>query len=561
MPDVKIEVLGAGGEVGRSCFLISCFDRSLLIDTGVHMSPVHPSDRIPTIPSNIDVSAIIVTHYHLDHIGALPYLRQISGSESIKSCDVYMTSPTCLLAPNVLSDYCRSGPNSDLYTPNHVSRCFEKVQLMPLDSEVFPISNCDLSVSAFHSGHVLGGVGLVLKYRGATVVYTGDFSVIPDSLLRPIEVPQMRIPRGGVDVIISEATHATRKVDRSISESEKAFCKRVEAALGRGGTVLIPVFAVGRTQELASVIRNHLGPRPKLYTTSESGIKASVISQSLARSWTRSGDSTAINDLDVLLLRDTDGLPTGPCVIFTSPAMLEGGTSLNLFKQLCGDSSNLVVLTGYCNKDTVGNSVILFASRRVPQREIVIHGEKVIVRCECYYEPFSNHSDSPGIESVIRRFVPHNIVLVHGDKARMEKFSEKVKETWAQQVDIMIPNNGAVLGYQINKVCKDFPDPLKRLKIRRTVNNSQIGLMEVSETLSKVHKDLQLGSSTDGIQVRKGDWSLELKRDQSTTCFDYTAGLCYQSAEWVVYNPLLARVKDSISSISSDNFSISECSD
>ena len=561
MSHVSVQVLGAGGEVGRSCFVVTIDDVSILVDTGVHLAS-SCSDRVPSIPMEARISAVVITHYHLDHIGALPYLMEVIGSKSLHDCPIYMTVPTSLLAPPILIDYCRSGPNSDLYTPNHVVRCFQRVKTLSLNSETFPIENKQFSITAFHSGHVLGGVGLLINHKGRTVVYTGDFSVVEDSLLRPINIPQLALPVGGTDLVISESTHATRTADRSISVSERELTDRVAAALKRNGKVLIPIFAVGRTQEIASIIRSHLGSEPRLYTTSASGKKASVITQSIARSWSAKTDDIEVGDLDVKLLTDLTNLPSEPCVIFSSPAMLEGGVSLELFLRLCTNTRNLILLTGYCSPGSVGNSVILFASKRIPNRHIIVHGESINVNCECAYIPFSNHSDSPGIESVVRRFVPRNVILVHGERAKMESFTNKIKKTWAVDVNISIPENGNMVEYAQNDERKHRTDRSCPVTIRRKIPVGDPDLDKIMGVLSNSNEHIGITAVNDQIIVLAGSISVRVSLivSESAVLVEYVSDSRMQSAEWVIYSQLFLWVKNALSSMREDNFSISECS-
>jgi len=562
MPHISVTVLGAGGEVGRSCFLVRFGLDCVLVDTGVHLTPSAPVERIPSIPSDCQLAAIIVTHYHLDHVGALPYLLGVSNSTSLSLCNVFMTTPTSLLAPPVLMDYCRNGPNSDLYTPNHVMRCFEKVRTLPLNTETFLTKDRRLSVTAFHSGHVLGGVGLLFKDSVSSLVYTGDFSVLQDALLRPLQVPHLSIPNAGVDVIISEATHATRIAERPISASEKELCTRIASTLNRNGKVLIPIFAVGRTQEIASIIRHHLGYEPELYTTSVSGRKASIITQSVARSWNVCRDNTQVEDLNVKFLNDVKNIPSGACVIFSSPAMIEGGTSLDIFLIMCENPNNLVVLTGYCSKDTVGNSVILFASRRGSSREIVVHGKSVKVQCECAYVPFSNHSDSPGIESVIRRFVPRNAILVHGDKMKMETLSKKVNQTWAGNVNISIPDNGAIIAYDSSDRSTVPPDRSRPVTIRRKIVTRCVDYEQVLDCILKSGSDFETSTIGDRLIIRREGRSvwLSMRPHSPEVILEYFSDARDRPAEWVTHNQLVMKVKKALSSICVDDFSISECS-
>jgi len=562
MPErISIHVLGAGCEVGRSCFVITIAGKSILVDAGVHMNPSSPEDRIPIIPDDIRIHAVFITHYHLDHIGALPYLTEVVEKGPLRMCDnIYMTAPTALLAPPIMIDYCKGGSNTDIYLPNHVHRLFDKVKLMPLNHPI-RLEGCNsFVVTPFYVGHVLGGVGLLIQYRGVSVVYTGDFSVAQDSLLRPINVPVMSPPRGGVDVVISEATHATTVNSRTISSIEHELCERIRNTLGRGGKVLVPIFAVGRTQELAAIIRRRLGYKVKLFTTSGSGQRACTITTTLMRSWSSWEQNTDQGDLRVSFLPEDSPFPDEPCVVFSSPAMIEGGSSLRLFQEICGDWRNLVVLTGYCSRETVGNSVILFASRNVRKREIEIHGKRVKVNCECLYTPFSNHTDSVGIESVIRQLVPRNLVLIHGEKSKMEAFKARLEGFWGHDVRIDIPRNYEVLTYDIAPML-DVSVSSRPISIRRRIKSSwRIN----KESANIIHQKV------DRCETMEDDGTLIVSRSRETVrvvtvdgqeiVAEYMSLSPRGLSEWAAYNSIFSDLSDLFERGTDDNYSISECS-
>jgi integrator complex subunit 11 len=439
---IVVRTLGSGSEVGRSCFLVSIEDTSVLIDAGVHLSPSSVGERVPVLPPDVSVSGVFISHYHMDHVGALPYLTQLARSISDET-DIFMTSPTKSLSPLVCVDYSR-GPNGDLYVPNHVHRCFDAVGIKTIGcgEELSLSRNREFRIRVVYAGHVIGGVMLFFSYRGITLVYTGDFSVCKsDSLLHPIRVPAQFIPREGVDVVISEATRTYADPQRRISP-ETEVCNHIRKALLRGGRVLIPIFAVGRTQEFAIMIRNHLGSDVSLFTTSPAGQRASVLTASFHRQWIR--EECVPSDLNVRVLCETDIFPPNS-IVFASPAMLEGGSSLRLFSGICGDSKSLVLFTGSCNKGTVGNRLCLFASRRWMKEKVVnIGNQDKEVKCECVLIPFTNHTDGNGIVSTLRQLRPRRaLMLVHGQRQRMEEFKELIRKEKVidPESEIVIPFN------------------------------------------------------------------------------------------------------------------------
>jgi integrator complex subunit 11 len=565
---VKVVTLGAGSEVGRSCFIIGIDDANILVDTGVHLEPKSPEDRVPNIPKHLQIDAVFVTHYHLDHIGALPYLRQVQRSINA-DCEVYMTSPTRILSPALLTDFCR-GPGRDLFCSNHVNQCFmdEKIRVIGCNEVVNLESRRGFSVTAAYAGHVIGGVLLVIKYKGVCVVYTGDFSVLPDSLLKPIQIPPFVIPTRGVDVVITETTHATTvtPVSSSINDIEKNICSRIKRALSRGGRVLVPMFAVGRTQEFATMIRRHLGQNIPLYTSSPGGHKACVLTTSVLRQWTRDSENT--ESLDVRFLADSDVVPD-KCVIFASPAMIEGGSSLKLFLDMCGDDRNLVILTGYCNKGTVGNSVILFASRKVDRRQISVHGRAVQVRCECFYSPFSGHTDSVGIIRVLKELRPRvATVLVHGQRDKMERFRSTLLNDGlvGNGVSVDIPVNYQSLEYRIAAFQEGIKWKSKKVNVsKRFARPSGFSLTEARDSMSDGLPECSFDIVENVMIACDQNISVSIRLEKEYVVFQWESEYG-RGPEWLTRQPLVDSFMYVISQMKSstdipDQFSISDCSD
>jgi Beta-Casp domain/Zn-dependent metallo-hydrolase RNA specificity domain len=125
----------------------------------------------------------------------------------------------------------------------------------------------------------------------------------------------------------------------------------------------------------------------------------------------------------------------GPMVVFATPGMLHAGLSLEIFKNWCGDEKNLVIFPGYCVAGTIGNKVISGQKRIEIDRKTVVH-----VKCEIAYLSFSAHVDAKGIMQLIRQTKPRNVVLVHGEKRKMQILKERVGKEF--ELPCFNPANG-----------------------------------------------------------------------------------------------------------------------
>ena len=451
---VKVEftALGAGQEVGRSCLLLTIDNVTVMLDCGAHPTRKE-DDRVPDmtrVPK--DLKAILITHYHLDHAAGLPYVTEIDGN--FANVEVIMTLPTKVLAPLVLQDYSRGG-NQDLYLPIHIERSFSKARVVHLHERFTLRDVPDMHVTTFYAGHVLGGVMLLIEYKGVSVLYTGDYSAEPDAQLAGAYIPKDLLPSNGVDLIITESTYATA-VRTDPKRRALDLCKSVQNCVDAGGIVLLPVFAVGRAQELATLVRSGVKGDYEIYTTNESSLRAFHYSH-LFKSWClNQGEGIVIPS--VQLLSDINSL-RGPAVVLASPSMLESGSSLSVFNSLCEDSKNLCLLTGYCFPGTVGNRLIYYHSKRtrIGERSVDILGKRKVVSCAVDYIPFTGHTDVVGIKQVLDEVNARNIILVHGENDKMQRLAIDLRKKHA--VDVQVPANFETISYSFPGVEQYNLDP------------------------------------------------------------------------------------------------------
>jgi integrator complex subunit 11 len=266
--EITVLPLGAGLDVGRSCILVTLGKDTVMLDCGMHVG-FKDHRRFPDFSSLLKegklenkITCVLVTHFHLDHCGALPYL---TGKVGYKG-PIVMTPPTRAICPVLLEDYRKVMSDrygaKDMYSSAMIAQCMQQVKTVNLHQ---PIRIGGLEITPYYAGHVLGAVAFEIRAtdfvgsetsskttysRGSrSVVYTGDFNMIPDRHLGCAELPANLKP----DLLISESTYATT-VRGSKKKREQAFLHAVEEAVARGGKVLIPVFAVGRIQELALLL-------------------------------------------------------------------------------------------------------------------------------------------------------------------------------------------------------------------------------------------------------------------------------------------------------------------
>uniref|UniRef100_A0A8C3IF19 Integrator complex subunit 11 n=1 Tax=Chrysemys picta bellii TaxID=8478 RepID=A0A8C3IF19_CHRPI len=244
MPEIKVTPLGAGQDVGRSCILVSIAGKNVMLDCGMHMG-YNDDRRFPDfsyITQNGRLTdfldCVIISHFHLDHCGALPYFSEMVGYDG----PIYMTHPTKAICPILLEDYRKitvdKKGETNFFTSQMIKDCMKKVVAVHLHQTIQV--DDELEIKAYYAGHVLGAAMFQIKVGSESVVYTGDYNMTPDRHLGAAWIDKCR-----PDLLISESTYATTIRDSKRCR-ERDFLKKVHESVERGGKVLIPVFALGR---------------------------------------------------------------------------------------------------------------------------------------------------------------------------------------------------------------------------------------------------------------------------------------------------------------------------
>uniref|UniRef100_A0A7E4W0U2 Integrator complex subunit 11 n=1 Tax=Panagrellus redivivus TaxID=6233 RepID=A0A7E4W0U2_PANRE len=440
-PYIDVIPLGAGQDVGRSCILININKHVIMLDCGMHMG-YSDDRRFPdfnqiNIGSNLTrhIDCVIISHFHLDHCGSLPFFTEMIGYDG----PVYMTYPTKSIAPVLLEDYRKIQVeykgDSNFFTTAMIKACMRKC--IPIDLEQVVDVLPDLKIQPFYAGHVLGAAMFLITSGGHSVLYTGDYNMTPDRHLGAAHVSPGLKP----DLLISESTYASTIRDCKRAR-ERDFLKKVHEAVKNGGKVLIPVFALGRAQELCILLESYWD-RLKLdipiFISAGLAEKANQYYR-LFINWTNENIKNTFSErnmFDFKHIRPFDNKTAespGPMVLFSTPGMLHGGQSLQVFKKWCEDEKNMIIMPGYCVAGTVGSRVV------AGEKRIQIDDRTYDIKLQVQYMSFSAHADAKGITQLIRQVEPRNVMFVHGENAKMEFLKARVEKEF--HINVYKPANG-----------------------------------------------------------------------------------------------------------------------
>ncbi len=425
--------LGAAREVGRSAILVNTNESTVLLDSGISVGGKNPFPRFDHPAFRLDdLDAIVVTHAHLDHSGALPLLFKYGYRGP-----VYLTKPTRDLIMLLLYDYLNLSQKMGI-TPFFSWR--DVVNLMnhmiTLDyGETVDISP-DIKLTLYNAGHILGSSLAHLNIESAryNILYTGDFRYRDTKLL---DRAMRRFPR--VEALIMECTYCGESdVLPSLKEAEDYLFSIIRETTEKGGKVLIPALAVGRAQELmlsmVDGFKRGEVPDVPIYLDGMIYDSTAIHSaypdylSSYVRNRVFKEDKDPFTDPHFNFIGGPDERPDvttgGPAVIIAPSGMLTGGPSIEYLRLMAPNESNSIALVSYQAEGTLGRRIREGAKEiRVPDEE----GEPITikVRARVYVvEGFSAHADKVQLLTYLNTIEPrpHRVFLVHGEESKIRSF-------------------------------------------------------------------------------------------------------------------------------------------
>ena len=355
---MKISFLGGANEVGASCTLIEIEGSRIQVDAGIRQN-VKPDERLPDLDKVGMPDAFLLTHAHTDHTGALPGLV----SRLPANVKGYCTPATKPITRVLLEDTKKQLGDEEqeaekpLFTHGEIDTALQYLEFMETVRWREPKQICDgVTATWFRAGHILGAAMILIEGKRESILITGDVSVTDQKTIQKT-IPGMSmldLPKR-VDVMMMESTYGDRQ-HKDRAEEERRLVSDVARVIEAGGKVLIPVFAIGRSQEVILILKDAMqrGEIPKFpvwvdgMVTDVNDIYArSCFADELLLSLkdeAERGEALFYSDAirKVLSQDERDRiLAEPPCCIVASSGMLIGGRSKgNYAKHLAGDPKN-----------------------------------------------------------------------------------------------------------------------------------------------------------------------------------------------------------------------------
>jgi putative mRNA 3-end processing factor len=399
--NMRFTFLGGAMEVGKSSVLLETEGLRLIFDSGIKLT------EPPTCPTPVEeVNAAFISHAHLDHCGNLPALHRENRMP------IYGTPATFELSHMIQYDTIKIDKLKGYplkFTDKDITRMIEG-EIHSQFSKEYRFHN-KINFSFYDAGHIPGSAGILVESEGRSAFYTGDTHATGTRLMREAEYPEHS------DVVISESTYGNR-THPPRKDVEKKLLDEVDEVLDRNGTVLMPVFAIGRTQEMLLLLKDCEWP---VYLDGMARKASQIIlkHQDTIKSYDQLQEAVD-NTIWVKDSRQRKRITKEPCVIVTTAGMLEGGPVLDYLSHLHGDSNSNIILTGYQVEDTNGH--ILVEKGYVYDE---LSGRKFQVDMNVSQYDFSAHSDRDELVKSITAMNPEDIFLMHGDPESIDELKEQ----------------------------------------------------------------------------------------------------------------------------------------
>ena len=457
MSEISITFLGATETVTGSRFLVKAGDEQILVDCGLYQGSkeIQAKNREPFPVDATTIKAILLTHAHLDHSGYIPLLVRQGFTGKIMTTK--FTEP--LLAV-VLRDSAKlqeedayfaakkgysSHKNPEpLYRVVDVEEALNYVHSVPYRRQ-FEIGK-NFTATYFPSGHILGSAFLLLTIGDKNVLFTSDMGRSNHPLLSPPDAP----PNLPLTAVVTESTYGDRVHESPSGE----FAREINAAINRGGSVVIPAFAIDRTEvilmALRSLIDNQEIPPVPIYVDSPMAVAALTeyrkavregdvgIREGVSRTWSNQDPFDPGTLTNVTTTEHSKSLNDikEPHIIISASGMATGGRVVHHLKRVLPDDRSTVLLVGYQAIGSRGRALQDGTSR------IKIHGDWIEVKAHiAAIESFSVHADSSELLEWLGRCQrPEEIFVVHGEEQATKIFKQKIQSILGWKT--IIPRNG-----------------------------------------------------------------------------------------------------------------------
>jgi cleavage and polyadenylation specificity factor subunit 3 len=424
---MKFLPLGGANDIGASCYYIEIAGSGIVLDCGMHPRKVG-EEALPRIArlTDLPVDAVLITHAHQDHLDALPFLIQAAPHTRIITTPQTRALAELTLhnAAGILQEQYADHPTIRPYSHQDIDLLVQSMEWRSYNErfEIRGYRHHDeepIRASFHDAGHLLGSAGILLRYRDESLFFTGDINLAKQRILTGCA-----LPNENVDTLVLECTHGA--TDSSTlpawGDESKRMARSLNKVFGNGGSVLIPVFALGKMQEMLATIQGLMAtgaiPEVPVYTGG--------LGKKICMVYDKNRFAVPVTDTEIELLKfpqgnifdvqRVDDFFRTPCIVLASSGMvIEGTTSFSLTKRWLQQKGSAIFTVGYMDPETPGYRLISAHTGESIQLTVTDGPRRV----ECGIEAFrfSAHSRRENLLAIVSKLRPKRVILVHGEES------------------------------------------------------------------------------------------------------------------------------------------------
>lgn len=422
--------LGGADEIGANCYYLNFNGNGIILDCGMHPRKTG-FQSLPdfSLIENLPVDHVLISHAHQDHLSSLPflvkrhpYIHITTTPQTRAISELTLHNSVSILKKEIGND-----ENFEMYSHDEVDLLIKTIDYKAYNEEfVLPgymhNKRSTVKCTFYDAGHILGSASILLENEGKKIFYTGDINLTDQSLIKGCQFPKIK-----VNTLILETTYGATDSGllNNWEDESLRLAKSINKVLSNGGSVLIPVFALGKMQEMLTTIWKLMQKgktAPVDIYTGGIGKKINRVydyNRYVINTVDPEFELSNIPVKDINTVEDINEFFKQPCIVLASSGMMIRGTaSFNLARTWLNRKHSAIFTVGYMDPETPG--YIIANAKRGDKIQLTEFSEQKEVKCEIKNFRFSAHARREDLISIVKTLKPENIILVHGDSEAID---------------------------------------------------------------------------------------------------------------------------------------------
>ncbi len=421
--------IGGGNEIGANSYYLNFNGNGIILDCGIHPQKTG-LESLPNFDLIKDksVDSCLISHAHQDHIGSLPFLvkkfphvKIITTPQTRALAELTLHNSVSILKKEIEEE------DFEFYTHDEVDLLIKMIDYKEYQNE-FELNSfhqqkdAKVNCTFYDAGHILGSAGILLENNNHKIFYTGDINLSSQTLQ-----PAAQLPETKIDTLILETTYGATDSDILLDWNSESlrFAKEANNILNNGGSILIPVFSLGKMQEMLGTIWQLMLKRKLTYVDIYTGGLGTKINR--AYDYNRFTVSrvdeefelNAIPQKDYYEISNPEEFFKHPCIVLASSGMMIKGTSSFIFaKRWLKQKDSAFFTVGYMAEDTPG--YVVTNAVRGDKIQLTELDEQIEVNCTIKNFKFSAHARREDLLKIVDKLKPDNVILTHGDEEALD---------------------------------------------------------------------------------------------------------------------------------------------